>query len=327
MSRVETGFGVKTPLWNNLGTCVKEAPTSKDALRLAGLDWKVEPKPIFNEFGLEIEGYKVNTRTSDNTALGIVSDHYKIVQNEEAFEFTDELLGHGVKYETAGALASGKKVWLLARMENTTIAEEKIDPFLVFCNTHDGTGAVKVAITPVRVICENTLNLALKTASRHWSCIHKGNIMDKMVEARNTLSNTEHYIKELEKEFGDLKLKKVTDKQVKDMTDKLIEIEFNALYNKMIKIGDAADFKDRLRKQKFEDKLNQKRNDIIRIYNEKPDLVGTERSAFRFVNAVSDYSTHNTDHKQTRNYQENLFMKTIEGNGLIDTAYQLALAA
>ena len=49
MSRVETGFGVKTPLWNNLGTCVKEAPTSKDALRLAGLDWKVEPKPIFNE--------------------------------------------------------------------------------------------------------------------------------------------------------------------------------------------------------------------------------------------------------------------------------------
>lgn len=326
-ANVESMMYVGETPWHGLGTEVKEAPTSEDAIRLAGLDWDVIPKPIYDEFGRELPGYKVNMRSSDNTALGIVTDRYKIVQNREAFAFTDELLGHGVRYETAGSLASGKRVWLLARMENTTIAEENIDPFLVFTNCHDGTGAIRVAITPVRVVCQNTLNIALNQASRHWSCVHKGDIQSKLEEARFTLSSAEKYMEALEEEFGELKLKKVTETQVKNMTDKLLEIEFNNLFNKALKSGNIIDFKERLRQQKYEDKLNAKRNDILTIYHEKPDLVGTEHSAFRFINAVSDYATHTSDHKQTKNYQENLFMRTIDGNGLIDTAYKLALVA
>lgn len=326
-ANVESMMYVGETPWHGLGTEVKEAPTSEDAIRLAGLDWDVIPKPIYDEFGRELPGYKVNMRSSDNTALGIVTDRYRIVQNSEAFAFTDELLGHGVRYETAGSLASGKRVWLLARMENTTIAEENIDPFLVFTNCHDGTGAIRVAITPVRVVCQNTLNIALNQASRHWSCVHKGDIQSKLEEARFTLSSAEKYMEALEEEFGELKLKKVTETQVKNMTDKLLEIEFNNLFNKALKSGNIIDFKERLRQQKYEDKLNAKRNDILTIYHEKPDLVGTEHSAFRFINAVSDYATHTSDHKQTKNYQENLFMRTIDGNGLIDTAYKLALVA
>ena len=324
----ESGFSSNgIELWHGLGEIIKDAPTSEDAIRIAGLDWDVIPKPIYDEFGRELPGYKVNIRSSDNMALGIVTDRYKVVQNREAFAFTDELLGQGVRYETAGSLASGKRVWMLARMENTWLAEEEISPFMVFTNSHDGTGAIRVAMTPVRVCCENTLNLALKTADRHWSCVHKGDIMGKLEEARFTLASAERYMKALEEEFGELKLKKVTDKQVEDMTDKLLEIEFNNLFNKALKTGKIVDFKERLRQQKYEDKLKRKKNDIITIYHDKPDLVGTERSAFRFVNAVSDYATHTDDHKQTKNYQENLFMRTIDGNGLIDTAYQLALVA
>lgn len=324
----ESGFSANgIELWHGLGEIIRDAPTSEDAIRIAGLDWDVIPKPIYDEFGRELPGYKVNIRSSDNMALGIVTDRYKVVQNREAFAFTDELLGQGVRYETAGSLASGKRVWMLARMENTWLAEEEISPFMVFTNSHDGTGAIRVAMTPVRVCCENTLNLALKTADRHWSCVHKGDIMGKLEEARFTLASAERYMKALEEEFGELKLKKVTDKQVEDMTDKLLEIEFNNLFNKALKTGKIVDFKERLRQQKYEDKLKRKKNDIITIYHDKPDLVGTERSAFRFVNAVSDYATHTDDHKQTKNYQENLFMRTIDGNGLIDTAYQLALVA
>lgn len=324
----ESGFSANgIELWHGLGEIIKDAPTSEDAIRIAGLDWDVIPKPIYDEFGRELPGYKVNIRSSDNMALGIVTDRYKVVQNREAFAFTDELLGQGVRYETAGSLASGKRVWMLARMENTWLAEEEISPFMVFTNSHDGTGAIRVAMTPVRVCCENTLNLALKTADRHWSCVHKGDIMSKLEEARFTLASAERYMKALEEEFGELKLKKVTDKQVEDMTDKLLEIEFNSLFNKALKTGKIVDFKERLRQQKYEDKLKRKKNNIITIYHDKPDLVGTERSAFRFVNAVSDYATHTDDHKQTKNYQENLFMRTIDGNGLIDTAYQLALVA
>ena len=325
-ANVETMMYVGEKPWHGLGVEVKEAPTSEEALKIAGLDWEVVPKPIFNEFGDEIKGYKVNTRSSDNTPLGIVTDKYSIVQNREAFEFTDELLGHGVRYETAGSLASGKRIWLLARMEDRLMAEENMENYLVFTNAHDGTGAIRVACTSIRVVCQNTLNLALSGANRHWSCIHKGNIQSKLEEARYTLSSAEKYMEALEEEFGELKLKKVTDKQVEEMTDRLLQIEFNNLYNKAIKTGKIVDFKERLRQQKFEDKLNRKRNDIITIYHDKPDLVGTEKSAFRFVNAVSDYVGHTTDHKQTKNYQENLFMKIVDGHSMIDNAHKLALA-
>ena len=319
-----SGNGV-TP-WHGIGEIVKGTLSSEEAIKVAKLDWDVIPKPIFDEFGREIPGYKVNQRSSDNKNLGIVTNKYKIVQNKEAFAFTDALLGEGVQYESAGSLASGKRVWLLARMENTTIAEENIDPYLVFTNSHDGTGAVRVAITPVRVVCQNTLNLALQNASRHWSCAHKGDIQGKLEEARFTLQNAEAYMEALEEEFGELKRKKVTEKQVRDMTDKLLEIEFNNLFVKAIKQGNIIDLKERMKQQKYEEKLNRKKADILDIYFNKPDLRGTEQSAFRFVNAVSDYATHTTDHKNTKNYQDNLFMKTIDGNGLIDTSYQLALA-
>lgn len=313
--------------WHGIGEIIKGTASSEEAIKLAKLDWDVVPMPIYDGAGREIPGYKVNTRTSDNTALGVVTDRYKIVQNREAFEFTDALLGEGVQYESAGSLASGKRVWMLARMENTTLAEENIDPYLVFTNNHDGTGAIRVAITPIRVVCQNTLNLALENASRHWSCVHKGDVRSKLEEARYTLSSAKRYMEALEEEFGELKLKTVTEKQVRDMTDKLLEIEFNDLFKKAVKTGKIVDFKEALRQQKFEDKLNRKKNEILSIYFDKPDLRETEHTAFRFVNAVSDYATHTEDHKQTKNYRENLFMKTVDGNSLIDTSYKLALAA
>ena len=325
-ANVETMFYVGEAPWHGLGTEIKEAQTSEIAIKIAGIDWEVIPKPIYDEFGRELHGYKVNQRSTDNKNLGIVTDRYRIVQNKEAFAFTDALLGEGVRYVTAGSLASGKRVWTLAKMENTTLAEENIDPYLVFTNNHDGTGAVRVAITPVRVVCQNTLNIALSQASRHWSCAHKGDIQGKLEEARYTLSNAKAYMEALEEEFGELKLKKVTEKQVRDMTEKLLELEFADLFKKAIKSGKVVDFKETLRQQKYEEKLNRKRTDILNIYFDKPDLRGTEHTAFRFVNAVSDYATHTTDHKNTRNYRENLFMRTVDGHPLIDTSYQLALA-
>ena len=314
--------------WHGIGEIIKGTLSSEEAIKVAKLDWDVVPKPIYDELGRELHGYKVNIRESDNKILGVVTDKYKIVQNREAFAFTDALLGEGVQYESAGSLASGKRVWMLARMEGTTLCEEDIDPYLVFTNSHDGKGAVRVAITPIRVVCQNTLNLALNKASRHWSCSHMGDIDGKLEDARYTLASAERYMKALEEEFGELKLKTLSDNKVEQMTDKLLELEFNDIYNKAIKKGSSAviQLKEELKRQKYEDKLNKKRAEILTIYHEKPDLVGTEKSAFRFVNAVSDYATHTTDHKQTKNYQENLFMKTIDGNNLIDTAYTLALA-
>ena len=228
-ANVETMFYTREKPWHGLGTKVEEAPTSTDALRLAGLDWQVIQEPIYTDTGERISGYKANVRDSDRKVLGVVTDRYKIIQNQEAFAFTDALLGEGVRYETAGALQEGKKVWLLARLPREyIISGERISPYLVFSNTHDGSGAVKVALTPIRVVCNNTLNLALNTASRSWSMIHTGNIKNKVWEAKNTLFMAEEYMEKLGKEFENLRKQKLSDQQVKEYIELLLPMEKNA---------------------------------------------------------------------------------------------------
>ena len=138
---VETMFYVREAPWHGLGTKVAEAPDSEEALDAAGLNWKIIQEPIYTGTRETITGYKANVRDSDRKVLGVVSDRYKVIQNNEAFAFTDELLGEGVRYETAGSLQGGKKVWLLARLpQEYIISGERISPYLLFLNAHDGSG-------------------------------------------------------------------------------------------------------------------------------------------------------------------------------------------
>lgn len=308
-ANVESMFYVRETPWHGLGTRVQEAPSSSEALIKAGLDWNVVQEPIYTETEELIEGYKANVRDSDRKVLGVVTDRYKVIQNQEAFVFTDELLGEGVRYETAGSLQGGKKVWLLAHMPHEyIISGERISPYLLFSNTHDGSGAIKVALTPIRVVCQNTLNLALSQASRSWSMIHTGNIQNKLQEAKDTLFMAEKYMDNLGKEFETLRMQSMTDKQVMEFIETLLPIEDNAT---------------------FQQKRNMKRlqEDMKMRYFDAPDLQDVGRNAYRFINAVSDFATHAEPLRKTANYKENLFSRTVEGHPLIDKAYQMVKAA
>ena len=197
-ANVETMFSVREKPWHGLGTVIANAPTSEEALRLAGLDWNVYQTDLVTDSGLAVLGYKANVRDSDDSVLGIVTDRYKIVQNHEAFQFTDALLGAGVRYETAGSLQDGKKTWILAKMPNEYIVSgDQISPYLVFFNSHDGSGSIRCAITPIRVVCQNTLNLALSTAKRSWSAVHTQSVNDKMHEAAAYFRVGEHKLRNL----------------------------------------------------------------------------------------------------------------------------------
>ena len=306
-ANVETMFSVREKPWHGLGTVVAEAPTSAEALELAGLDWRVEQTPIFTPHG-EIDGYRANIRNTDGQVLGVVTDRYKVIQNTEAFAFTDELLDSGVRYETAGSLQNGRKIWLLARMPREfIIAGERISPYMVFSNTHDGSGAVRVAVTPVRVCCNNTLNLALRTASRSFSMVHTGDVRGKVAEARQTLFMADTYMENLGREFERLRKQRITEQQVMEYISLLLPVEDNAsnITAKNVK------------------KL---RNDMAARYFDAPDLKDIGNNAYRFINAVSDFATHAEPIRKTKNYQENLFMRTYEGNPMIDRAYQLVAA-
>ena len=308
-ANLESMFYVRETPWHGLGTKVMEAPASEEALKIAGLDWKVIQEPIYTTEKELIEGFKVNVRDTDRRVLGVVSDRYKIVQNQEAFSFTDELLGEGVRYETAGSLQNGRKVWLLARMPHEyIISGERITPYLVFFNSHDGSGAIKAALTPIRVVCQNTLNLALSTAKRSWSMIHTGNIQGKIQEARDTLFLAEKYMDSLGKEFESLRKKKLSDRQVQEYIEILLPIE------------------DGSTPQQIRN-MKRLREDLEMRYYDAPDLKDLGNNGYRFVNAVSDFATHGNPLRRTANYQENLFARTVEGNPLIDKAYQMAAAA
>jgi len=157
-ANVESMFYVRVAPWHGLGVCVEEALNSEEALEHSGLNWNVIQSPIMTSTFGPIPGYKANIRDTDDKVLGVVTDRYKVVQNHEAFAFTDNLLGEGVKYETAGALQEGRKIWLLAKLPDRYIIEgEQIEPYLVFSNDHSGNGSIKVAMTPIRVVCQNTL--------------------------------------------------------------------------------------------------------------------------------------------------------------------------
>lgn len=120
-ANVETMFYTREKPWHGLGTMVTEAPTSRDALDLAGLDWEVIQKDLITTDGIPVSGFKANIRNWDRQVLGVVTDRYKVVQNEEAFAFTDALLGEGITYETAGSLQNGRRTWILAKMPHKYI--------------------------------------------------------------------------------------------------------------------------------------------------------------------------------------------------------------
>lgn len=302
-------FSTREVPWHGLGTIVAEAPASKEALKLAGLDWRVIQKKIYISDRKVIHGYRANLRDTDQQFLGVVSDRYRVVQNEDAFAFTDALLGEGVRYETAGSLQSGRRVWMLAKLPNEyIILGDQVSPYLVFSNTHDGSGSIKVAMTPVRVVCSNTLNFALKRTKRCWSAKHTTNIADKLEEARETLLFAESYMTALGAEFEDLSRIRISDKKVMEFVKELLPMK------------DDMTIQQKKNVRNLQEALKRR-------YFDAPDLQEVGRNAYRFVNAVSDFATHNKPLRETANYQENLFMRTMDGNALIDKAYRIIKAA
>ena len=307
-ANVESMFYVRTTPWHGLGTRVEEALTSQDALHYSGLDWTVQQEPLMTETFKDVPGFRANVRSDNGKILGIVGDKYKVVQNHEAFAFTDALIGEGVRYETAGSLNGGRKVWMLARLpERYRLMDEEVDPFIVFTNSHDGSGAIRVAPTPVRVVCQNTLNLALTTAKRSWSMMHTSGVQAKLDEAHDALFKADFYMKALQNEAERLSMQMVSDRQVLKWIDELLPLEESASEKQMLNIA-------------------RLRNDLTRRYFDAPDLVLLPKNGWRFINAVSDFATHAQPIRETKSYQQNLFAKTIEGHPVIDKAMRLLSA-
>lgn len=299
-AEVESMFYVRETPWHGLGTKVEEAPTSADAIRLAELDWKVEAQPVYTE-GIIIPNVKANVRDKDNKVLGLVSDKYKIVQNSEAFAFTDMLIGEGCTYETAGSLRDGKRIFLLAKMPQQKILDEDFDPYICFTNTFDGTGAVQAVMTPIRVVCMNTLNLALNKANRKWSTRHMGDINSKLEEAKHTLGMAEKYMKELEIMADKLANTKVSEDEAHMIIDNMFPIKEEA-------------------SERAKENIINSRNKFM-VCMMAPDILKYKGTAYQVVQAASDFATHMAPNRMTDTYKERNFSKVLDGHWVIDETF------
>lgn len=306
MHCIESMFSVREKPWHYELTkdktkIIQSAPTSADALKYAGLDWTVEPKPIYDEAGNEIANFKANTRSDNNSVLGIVTDRYKVVQNSEAFDFTDSLIGGEVRYETAGSLKDGKTIWLLAKMEEREILGDKFEPYICFTNSHDGSGAIKVCMTPIRVVCANTLNFALNKADRIWSTRHMGDVNAKLYEAQHTLGLAEDYMAALETDIERLANKSITNDEIRSILDELFPVNSNDSPIKQSRAKDARD-------------------NIMMCYY-APDITQFRGTAYGFLNAITDFVGHAKPTRNTANYEANNWGRIMNGHAIVDAVY------
>lgn len=300
-ANVENMFSVRETPWHGLGTVIQEAVNSEQALKLAGLDWEIIQIPV--EYKGTKTGHQFNIRSSDDTVMGVVGSRYKPVQNKDAFAFTDELIGGDVRYETAGSLQNGKRVWMLARMDSIRVLDDEVEPYMCLTNSHDGFSSMKVCMTPVRVVCQNTLNMALSNAKRSWNVRHSGNIEGKIEEAKKTLGLAHEYMHRFEIEAQELYKIKIAPKDFINLADKLFPIT------------------DGMSKRKEESQCLLQLQ--LRNAWDMDDLGNIRGTGWGFMNAVSDMTTHRPPARKTENYQENMFMYTLDAPTILDQALQL----
>lgn len=196
----ESGFFVNKGAWHGLGTVLDNPPSTAQAIQEAGLNWQVKEQPIYteNQRGLSpIATHKSLVRSTDHQLLGIVSQQYSPLQNQDAFSWFDFLLHEGdVSLESAGSLKEGKRVWILAKINQDAsdiLKDDAVEPYLLLSNSHDGSTAVWIQFTPIRVVCANTLSLALSRrqqdlkSGRAFSIRHQGNLQHKLSQAKTAL--------------------------------------------------------------------------------------------------------------------------------------------
>ena len=208
----------REPAWHGLGTVFNEEVSTREMLELANLhDWNVRLEEVAIPDGFASDKtYNYVTRTnpfdrSQNDILGVVGERYRILQNEELFDFGDALLDGGGRWETAGSIKGGRQVFGSLALERETVLDpngvsDKVNTYLLVNTSHDGSIAIQASVTPVRVVCANTLNLALgsgvgrnRNIKQSFKIRHTQTASGKIQAAREALGLANVYMDEFDK--------------------------------------------------------------------------------------------------------------------------------
>ena len=236
-------FTNREPAWHSLGVVTPNALTAEDALKTALLDWKVikADTPVETivptidgkstskiTFPDKFMTYRYHPKTNKADALGVVGNRYTPVQNAEAFSFLNFVADEsGAVFETAGSMNNGRKVFMTMKMpEGLQIGgQDAIDLYLMAWNTHDGTSAFNLLVTPIRVVCQNTLTAAINSAKSNYALRHTPGVNGKIQAARDALKLTFKYTEEFEKLAENLISQEMTDKEFAKLVEEVFPID------------------------------------------------------------------------------------------------------
>jgi phage/plasmid-like protein (TIGR03299 family) len=266
--------------WHGLGTYIEDAPSINDMLIKAGLDWEVEKRPISlagdND---EIEGFYALTRDRDNKVFDIVGNRYKPTQNAEAFEFFSEFVEAGdATMETAGSLCGGKMVWGLAKLHSSfkLANDDKVEGYLLVASPHEGGKSLIIKFTTVRVVCNNTITLALsRQDGSTFRMPHVHTFDEDMInQAKVALGIAREQMKQFEKNARTLKKTKMSDAEVISLFGDVYQpdVEKIALINK------------------FEDTASPRVQRLYDVYRNAPGA--DPGNAWGALNALTYYTDH-----------------------------------
>jgi len=262
--------------WHGLGTELKNPAKAREAIEAARLDYKVEIQPVYLKNGNEIAQAKATV--ANGKTLGVVGNGYRVIQNVEAFNFFDVVVGEGnAYYETCGALGQGERIWILAKVPGDIIVrkDDKIEKYLILTNSHDGKSSLRLYLSPVRVVCSNTLTASMHNAENNICIRHTGNVQDKVEEARRVLGITINYYKQFEqivKSMANVQMSKATAENY---------------FNTLLKVdGDKED-------ESAAQTIN-KRNELLGLFengmgNDQPGIKHTVYAAYNAATELIDH--------------------------------------
>ncbi len=317
--RIAEAMYANNPAWHNLGEVFdvdgNQAPDSRTAAELAHLTWRVEKEDIFLSDGRKVPNNFALVRQDTRDALSVVGNDYTVLQIDQCFSFLDSLLQDGImRYESAFALRGGRGIVLLARMPSVdTIVDQDSCLRYIVLSTWFGGGSTILTPTSVRVVCANTLRLALSDTTHCVAVRHSGEMDVKLRQAR-------HYLSQFDKAFTlyceDARrlLKGYTPAQAKDYMAELFPA--------------PADDAGQRAKNNFDKRIGEVRSAFRSPANNLPGVRGTWWALF---NAVTETIDHAKPLRETRDVvarRENRFINTMLGDSAAfkRRAFDLALA-
>lgn len=301
-------FSVKQAAWHKLGQVVADYPTSAEALRFAGLDYQVIKSPIFTKpEGLQVSdsgrlepldeipvpSHFVTLRSDLNIPFGVVGKDYKIIQNTDAFAFFDAIVadGKGINYETAGALGNGERIFITAKLtEGITVGnDDLIDQYIFLSTSHDGTGSITAAFTPVRVVCQNTLNAAMGRLSNVVRIRHTSGAKERLKQAHHLMGIVSRSTEMTAGIFNRWAKIRISDKEVK----KLIELALapNTEIVEKLKLGAYDELSTNFKNQVDQSFAYAMMSDAQLLPTTKGTLFGAYNAVTGYFQNVKNYKT------------------------------------